>query len=275
MNFPEISVIVSFYERIDFLKLVISGFEIQTFKSFEILIADDGSPREVCNILSRYIKESQLEIKHIWHEKRGWGKNIILNKAILASRGDYLIYIDGDCIPHSHFVEEHFMHRSQGVVLSGRRVYLSERITKRLTGKNITGKYLEGRCLVPLFFHILFMKDGKFFENAIYIRSKLIRRFINRKEKSLLGSNFSLYKDDILKVNGFDEQYEAPSIGEDTDLCYRLKLAGINVKTVKHIAIQYHLHHKRLIWKNRNREILNDTVSKRRYYAEKGISSHK
>jgi glycosyltransferase involved in cell wall biosynthesis len=275
MNFPEISVIVSFYERIDFLKLVISGFEIQTFKSFEILIADDGSPREVCNLLPRLIKESKLEIKHIWHEKRGWRKNMILNKAILASRGDYIIFIDGDCIPHSHFVEEHFVNRSQGVVLSGRRVYLSERITKRLTGTNITRKYLEGRYLVPLFSHILFMKDGKFFENAIYIRSKLIRRFINRKEKSLLGSNFSLYKDDILKVNGFDEQYEAPSIGEDTDLCYRLKMAGINVKTIKHIAIQYHLYHKRLIWKNRNREILNDTVSKRRYYAEKGISAHK
>jgi len=167
------------------------------------------------------------------------------------------------------------MNRKEGVVLSGRRVFLSERISGRLNERMITKKYLQGRYLIPLFFHNAFMNDGKFFENAIYIRSKLFRKMINRKEKGLLGSNFSLYKEDILNVNGFDEQYEAPSVGEDTDLCYRLKLAGINVKTVKHIAIQYHLFHQRLTRDNRNREIFNDTMLKGKYFAEKGISYHK
>ena len=275
MNLPEISVIISFYAKIDFLGLVIAGFEIQTFKSFEILIADDGSSKEVCNKMAEIIKKSDLEIIHIWHEKSGWRKNRVLNKAILASRGNYLIFTDGDCIPHSRFVEEHYVNRREGVVLSGRRAYLSERLSGSLNKKDITNKYLQGRYLIPLFIHNAFMNDGKFFENAIYIRSKLIRKLINKKEKSLLGSNFSLYKEDILKVNGFDEQYEAPSIGEDTDLCYRLKLAGINVKTIKHIAIQYHLFHQRHTWDNRNREILNNTISKGEYFAVKGVSGHK
>lgn len=275
MNTPEISVIIAFYDKIDFLKLVIAGFEIQTFKSFEILIADDGSSQEVCNVLSELIKNSVLDIIHIRHEKRGWRKNRILNKAIIASRGNYLIFTDGDCIPHSRFVEEHNMNRGEGIVLSGRRAFLSERISGRLNKTNIAKKYLQGRYLIPLFLHKAFMNDGKFFEDAIYIRNKLIRKLINRKEKGLLGSNFSLYKEDILKVNGFDEQYEEPSVGEDTDLCYRLKLAGINVKTLKHIAIQYHLYHKQLSRDNINRKILNDTISKGKYFAEKGISGHK
>jgi len=275
MNTPEISVIIAFYDKIDFLKLVIAGFEIQTFKSFEILIADDGSSQEVCNVLSELIKNSVLDIIHIRHEKRGWRKNRILNKAIIASRGNYLIFTDGDCIPHSRFVEEHNMNRGEGIVLSGRRAFLSERISGRLNKTNIAKKYLQGRYLIPLFLHKAFMNDGKFFEDAIYFRNKLIRRLINRKEKGLLGSNFSLYKEDILKVNGFDEQYEEPSVGEDTDLCYRLKLAGINVKTLKHIAIQYHLYHKQLSRDNINRKILNDTISKGKYFAEKGISGHR
>jgi glycosyltransferase involved in cell wall biosynthesis len=275
MNTPEISVIIAFYDKIDFLKLVIAGFEIQTFKSFEILIADDGSSQEVCNVLSELIKNSVLDIIHIRHEKRGWRKNRILNKAIIASRGNYLIFTDGDCIPHSRFVEEHNMNRGEGIVLSGRRAFLSERISGRLNKTNIAKKYLQGRYLLPLFLHKAFMNDGKFFEDAIYIRNKLIRKLINRKEKGLLGSNFSLYKEDILKVNGFDEQYEEPSVGEDTDLCYRLKLAGINVKTLKHIAIQYHLYHKQLSRDNINRKILKDTISKGKYFAEKGISGHK
>jgi glycosyltransferase involved in cell wall biosynthesis len=274
MSSPEVSVIIAFYNKIDFLKLVIAGFEIQTFKSFEILIADDGSSQEVCNALSELIKTSSLDISHVWHEKSGWRKNRILNKAVIASRGSYLIFTDGDCIPHSRYVEEHFMNRRKGVVLSGRRACLSESISRRLDKTNITKKHLQGRYLLPLFLHKALMNDGKFVEDAIYFRNKFIRKLINRKEKELLGSNFSLYKEDILKVNGFDEQYEAPSVGEDTDLCYRLKLAGINVKTLKHIAIQYHLHHKQLSRDNNNREILNDTIAKGKYFAEKGISCH-
>ena len=119
------------------------------------------------------------------------------------------------------------------------------------------------------------LKDGKFFENAIYLEGKYIRKFINRKEKGLMGSNFSIYKDNLLKVNGFDEQYTAPSVGEDTDLGYRLGLAGIKVMTLKHIAVQYHLYHPRLDWNNRNMEIFRNTVARGEYFAEKGIASHK
>ncbi len=274
-SFSEISVIISFYNKIDFLSLVIAGFEIQTFKSFEIIIADDGSSQTTCKALSELISNSDVKIRHIWHEDNGWRKNRILNKAILSSTSDCLIFTDGDCIPHPRFVEEHFKNREKGKVLAGRRVYLSQRITIKLNRVKIAKKYSIGKYLIPLFFHTTFLKDGKYFENAIYIKSKLIRKTINRKKKGLIVSNFSLFKDDIMKVNGFDERYEAPSVGEDTDLCYRLKLAGIKVKTVKHIAIKYHLFHKRLNWDNNNKEIFDNTVLKKEFYAKDGIYRHK
>jgi glycosyltransferase involved in cell wall biosynthesis len=275
MSAPEASVIISFYRNIDFLKLVLAGFEIQTHKSFEIIVADDGSSKEICKELSELIHKSDLKIQHIWHEDKGWRKNRILNKAIISSNSEYLIFADGDCIPHPRFVEEHIKNRARGIVLTGRRVYLSGRITKKLNQDSIRKKYLSGRYLLPLLVHNTLLKDGKFFENAIYFRSKHVRKLINKKEKGLMGSNFSIFKDDILIVNGFDEQYTAPSVGEDTDLDYRLRLAGIKVKTVKHIAVQYHLYHPRLDWNNRNIEIFNNTVAKGEYFAKNGIENHK
>jgi len=71
-----------------------------------------------------------------------------------------------------------------------------------------------------------------------------LRSALNKKYRGLLGCNFSLHKKDIIAINGFDERYEAPSIGEDSDVEFRLALNGVRVKSLNHIAVQYHLYHK-------------------------------
>ena len=48
----------------------------------------------------------------------------------------------------------------------------------------------------------------------------------------------------MININGFDERYEAPSIGEDSDVQFRLELTGVKIKSLNHIAVQYHLYHK-------------------------------
>ena len=92
------------------------------------------------------------------------------------------------------------------------------------------------------------VKDGLFgksydVEKGFYTTSPFLRKFLNRKKRGILGSNFSIHKSDILKINGFDERYEGPSVGEDSDIQYRLELIGIKIKSLKYIAIQYHLYH--------------------------------
>jgi hypothetical protein len=83
-------------------------------------------------------------------------------------------------------------------------------------------------------------------EKGLYSTNKLLLAWANRKYKGIVGCNFSLYKEDLLRVNGFDERYVLPSIGEDSDVEYRLALAGITVKPMMHLAVQYHLYHKLL-----------------------------
>ena len=118
------SVIISFYNKIDYLKAVLAGFERQTHKEFEILIADDGSKASVVDEVKKIIATSPLTIKHVWHADNGWQKNKILNRAIKRSKYAYLIFIDGDCIPHKSICSRTFnsfrikcyFSRSQGLL---------------------------------------------------------------------------------------------------------------------------------------------------------------
>ena len=195
----EVSIIITIYNKFDFLELVLAGFEIQSFKNFEIILADDGSSPDVVEKIKNRIAKSSIPITHVWHEDEGWRKNIILNKAILKSNSGYLIFVDGDCIPHKHFVKEHVFNKQNNVVLAGRRLYLSKRITLLLTEEKVR----KGLLYNYFFIYSVILRifgHGNHIENGLYIKSKLIRRFINRKERGIKGSNFSIHKSDILDI---------------------------------------------------------------------------
>jgi len=236
------SVIAAFYNNIKYLRLVLAGFERQSEKNFELIIADDGSNDEVVREIESITPNYSFRIKHIWHPDKGFRKNKILNQAILASFSDYLIFIDSDCVPHSKFVEEHLNEKQQSIVLTGRRVNLSKKITDRLTEENIKEGFLESNSLLMIE-DALFGKSN-YVEKGFYLQNKFLRRTLNKKYRGLLGCNFSLYKKDLLAINGFDERYKAPSIGEDSDVEFRLSLNGVKVKSLNQIAVQYHLYHK-------------------------------
>ncbi|MEO6832258.1 MAG: glycosyltransferase [Chitinophagaceae bacterium] len=243
---PKASVIISVYNNLPFLELVLAGFEQQTEKDFEIIVSDDGSGQAFQDGLTKLMESSNMRISHNWHPDIGFLKNKILNSSVVKAQADYLIFVDGDCIPHHAFVAEHLREAEKGKCLVGRRVELSKRITGMLTVKRIAAGFLE-----QLSGKILMLQDfltGKlhFWKYGIYVKHPLLRRFLNRKKKTILGANFSLFKQDLLSINGFDERYTQPTFGEDTDIDFRLRLAGISMKSVLSIAVTYHCFHKLL-----------------------------
>lgn len=263
------SLIISFYNRLDFLKLVLAGLERQTFRSFEIILADDGSNQSVVDKIEEIKKQSPFPFVHLWQEDLGFRKNKILNSAIRSSSSDYLVFIDGDCIPHSRFMYEHFNCRSNHTCLTGRRVNLSEKITSRLTVEKVRNGYLE-----KYFFGLLF--DGLVgksidVEKGIYFKNPLLRKYFNKKKRGLLGCNFSIHKKDLEKINGFDERYEAPSIGEDSDIQFRLELLNARIKSLNNIAVQYHLYHKLQARPQKNLELFAEVKTVAKYYTPFGI----
>lgn len=270
---PRASLIISFYDKINYLKLVLAGLERQTFDNFEIIIADDGSNEKIVNEIEILSQNTSYKLTHLWQENIGFRKNKILNRAITSAASDYLIFIDGDCIPHSKFIVEHIQNKSEGTVLTGRRVNLSEKITRILTPQKVKEGFLENKIL-KLIFDGLFGKSF-YVEKGFYFQNNFLRYSFNKKKRGLLGCNFSVHKKDFMKINGFDERYEAPSIGEDTDIQFRFELAGINIKSLNNIAVQYHLYHKLQERPQKNLDLFEKVKEANQYFTLYGIDHFK
>lgn len=267
------SVIISFYNRVDYLNLVLAGFERQIFQNFEIIIADDGSNQQIIKEIELISKKIPFKLTHLWQEDKGFRKNRILNKSISIACSEYLIFIDGDCVPHSQFVREHFENRNHGLCLTGRRVNLSKKITTSLTPLNVKGGFLENNKL-------RLISDGIFgesfdIEKGLYFKNELLRKYFNKKKRGLLGCNLSIHKEELLNINGFDERYEAPSVGEDTDVQFRLEQAGTKINSLNNIAVQYHLYHKLQDRPQKNLDLFNNVKNSDEYFTPFGIKKTK
>ena len=267
---PLASVIIAFYNRPDVLDLTLAGLNRQSEKNFEIIIADDGSGDKVADYILRLSKRSEIPMKHLWQEDRGFRKNRILNRAVVDADSEYLIFIDMDCIPHSEFVREHIRNREAGRCLTGRRVNLSAKISSRLTPARVENGFLETN--MPFLVCDGIFGSSRDVEKGFYIRSAAIRRIMNRRYRGLLGCNFSLYKKDLVAINGFDERYEQPSVGEDSDVEFRLGLMGIRVKSMNYMAVQYHLFHPPSARPGENLELFASVKAEGKAYTEFGIN---
>jgi glycosyltransferase involved in cell wall biosynthesis len=263
-----VTLIIPTYNDISNLKLVLASAERQTYKNFEVVISDDGSKPEIVEQIESYLKTVDLEVRHIWHEDKGFRKTIIYNRAIDISRGEYIIFNDGDCIMHRKFIEEHYKQRDPKLILTGRRVNLSQNYSEKLTPDLVRRGEVE-RNLFRVFRDSI-LRKASYPETGIYLKSEVLRKYLNQKPKGLLGSNMSLSKENLIKVNGFDERYMAYGF-EESDLQHRLKIAGIKVKTLRNIAIQYHLYHPAKMIPSENFNLFEEVKKQNYYYTPYGM----
>ena len=236
----KVSIIISTYNAEEWLKKVLIGYSIQTEQDFEIVIADDGSTHLTAAVLSDYQQYFRNPIVHVWQEDNGFQKTIIINKAIIKSNTDYLIFTDGDCIPRRDFIENHIKNREEGYFLSGGYFKLPMNISESITEKNI----IDENC-----FDLSWLKNHSLktsFKNFKLTKNKYLADFLNwitPTKKSWNGHNSSGFKKDILAINGFnhDMQYG----GLDRELGERLFNNGLLSKQIRYTAICLHLDHKR------------------------------
>lgn len=239
----KISIIISVYNKIHELELILTALEHQSFHDFDVIIADDGSGNEMKNFIEAGKMKSKLKITHIWQEDKGFRKNRILNKAVVTAKAHQLVFIDGDCLPHSDFICQHFKNYTPGHVLCGSRVNMSKKLSKQITFKTIQSKEYEGMLGKIIDSFRDKNQRSTYVEEGIYIESDLIHKIIRRNNPRLLGCNFSVSKELLIKINGFDENYTGPGVGEDSDIEFRLKRAGAHLKSVRNKAILYHIYH--------------------------------
>jgi glycosyltransferase involved in cell wall biosynthesis len=235
------SLIVTVYNKPEHLRCILEACRRQTVTAFELIVADDGSGPGVAAVIGEYTDASPFPVSHVWHEDAGWRKNSILNAAIRTSTTPYVIFIDGDCIPHRRFVQDHLQERRHRVVTGGRRVETSARWTEQLTPERVRTGAFERIGLGEITESLA--GKSRHIENGVWLRSRLLRAALHPHPRGICGYNFSLWKRDLEEINGFDECYTTPGVGEDVDVEYRLGLIGVQARVLHNRAIVFHLHH--------------------------------
>jgi len=268
------SLIISVYKNTSFLKAVLDSLGSQTENRFEVIISEDGNSKEMAEFVSSY--PFNHPYKHLQREDRGWQKNAALNDAIRAAKSDWLVFIDGDCVLHPRFMEFHIARAEPKTILAGKRVKLDPETSKLL---------LEGKIEVKEFNNYLKRniskirkQGGQFIEEGFFLNPKgLLGRLIGkRKMKQLKGCNMSFHKDAIYAINGFDEDYVRPAVGEDIDLLWRFKGLGYKLDSLRNLAVQYHLHHKES-WtdQSENWQMMEGNMAMKKYVCDNGLINRK
>ena len=258
-----VSLIISTYNWPESLILVLKSIENQTIFPEEVVIADDGSTVETEEIIAKFQKDSDLNIIHSWQEDNGFRVAKSRNKAIAKSCGDYIILIDGDIILHPKFVQDHVSNAKVGYFMQGSRVLLSQDITEQIIiSKRISFSF--------------FSKGMKGRKNSIH--SNFLSKIFSTKKNYLRGiktCNIAFFRQDFINVNGFNNEFEGWG-REDSEFVVRLFNTGINRKSLRFNAIQYHLWHKDIDRKHLdyNNQLLQNSIKQKLKVCKKGINKY-
>ena len=229
MSRPRLSLIVSTYNRPDALAKTLAGVALQSRQPDEVVIADDGSKQPTRDLIGAWAKSRPFPVQHIWHPDDGFRKTIILNKTVVAATGDYLVFTDGDCVPHARYIADHLAVVERSFWVQGRRCFVEEQFVPQ---------FEPGQTPV-----LRWMLAGRITGAAKGIRLPfpLVRR--DSAQRGIIGCNLAVWRDDLIAINGYDEEYSGWGIGEDSDMGTRLYHLGRRRKMIYAHAIVFHLNH--------------------------------
>jgi glycosyltransferase involved in cell wall biosynthesis len=261
--YPSCALIATTYNWPEALELILLSVLNQTVFPNEVIIADDGSREDTKQLIDDFKKKFPVPLIHVWHEDNGFQKTKILNKAIAAAQSDYIIQIDGDIIINKNFIKDHLTHAQKGQFLFGSRVNIKKVFLKELFIKK------------KIYFNFFSKGIKKRFRT---IRIPIYTNFIKQNHvvsSKLRGCNMSFWKDDIIKINGYNEKF----IGwgcDDYELGYRLHSYGIAGRRLKFSGIVYHIFHPELSKSNTaNNEIIQkETFDKKLFFINDGINKY-
>lgn len=235
----KVAVILSTYNWPRALELSLWGYAVQTYRDFQVVIADDGSGPETAALIDRMRRETGLEIVHVWQEDRGFRKSEILNRAIMATDREYLIFSDGDTIPRRDLVERHLKYAERGRFLAGGYVKLPASVSEKIGVEEVR----SGRATDLKWLRAQGFRPGRRAMRFAPERLGAILDKITTTPARWHGNNASTWREYLIAVNGFD--MEMGYGGQDAALGDRLENYGIRPKRIRHRAPAVHLHHER------------------------------
>jgi len=231
MPFMRTSLIITTYNWPQALELTLSSVARQSRMPDEVIVADDGSGPPTAAAIERWRQRLNVPLRHVWQPDEGFRLARSRNRAIVAATGDYLVLVDGDMILQRHFIRDHVALARHDCFIQGARPQLSPDVTQRLlNGEHMSlGWWTRG------------------LQRRLYAwRNVAVSRIQSRVKNALggiQGCNQSFWRDHALRINGYDERFNAWG-PEDREFAARLLHIGVRRNYIRHRAIAFHLHHR-------------------------------
>ncbi|MGZ8289693.1 MAG: glycosyltransferase family 2 protein [Telluria sp.] len=269
---PTISIVITTWNRPDALQAVVEACFGQDDKNFDIIIADDGSTANTKDCIDRLKARSPVPLQHVWQEDLGFRAAMARNRGTLAASGEYIVFLDGDCIPQRDFVAQHRKLARPGYLVSGSRVLLSPELTARILSEKID-------------LHRAGLGDKLAYRFAGHINkvAQLLVRWpdIGRHRhgfswRRIKSCNLAVWRSDLEKVNGFDESFTGWG-HEDSDLVVRLFNAGVMRKDGAFATEVFHLWHREAVrdQESSNRKVVLQRAQDGTVRAAQGLAEHR
>ncbi|HEX6914850.1 MAG TPA: glycosyltransferase family 2 protein [Chitinophagaceae bacterium] len=264
-NVPRISLCVSTYNWPEALELCLESVLTQTRMPDEVIIGDDGSGPDTAALVKQFQQRFPVPLLHVWQPDEGFQLARIRNRSFAAASGEYIIQADGDLVFHRDLVKDHLRFARKGCFLSGARSLLNPADSRELfQTKNISqaGKY----------------RLEKQYNALRNLPAALLNYYWQQglsQAKYVLGANMSFWKTDLVKVNGYDENYSGWG-KEDNDLAIRLCNAGVKLHFLRFAAIIYHLYHKEAPRDKmaENEKLLTRAMREKRTFVANGLNQY-
>ena len=267
-----ISVIVTTYNREDALDAALRALAAQSDRDFEVVVADDGSRPATAERIAAWKPKLGRPLAHVWHEDRGFRAAEIRNRAILASSGAYVIFLDGDCLPRPDFVAAHRRLAEPGWFVTGNRVLLSPALTEKVLREKLAPEQWSFAAFIGERARGGVNRLGA----LLHLPLGFLRRLRRNKWQGARSANLAVWRTDLARVDGFDADYRGWG-KEDSDIVVRLLRAGVKRKDGVFATGVLHLWHAdadraRL---PENERKLSDIISSDTIRAQRGLSSLK
>ena len=258
-----ISVVLTSYNWSEALELSIKSLWCQHDKGFEIIVADDGSTEQVLKKITDLISESPIPMQLVTQSDKGFRAAKIRNKAIARSKGDYLVFLDGDCIVFPDFISQHRSLAEEDLFIVGNRVLLTEKFSEQV----LSAKMAIHNRSIGYFFWLRVSGRLNRFHTLLPIPLGRLRYLKKTAWQGAKTCNLAVWREDLFAINGFDESYEGWGY-EDTDLVSRLIRYGVGRKAGRFSVPILHLWHR-----GSDRSKAQDNLARLKEKSKEGSSS--
>jgi glycosyltransferase involved in cell wall biosynthesis len=227
---PTITLVVNTYNQPEYLARVLNAVARQSSLPDEMLVADDGSEAPTKEVFAKWSAGQKFRAAHVWQKNEGFRRSRILNQAIAASRSDYIVFLDGDTVPHPQFIADHRATAKRNFFVQGHRALIEQEAAAWFGTKNF---FAERR-------RAIFQNQISGLKNSF--RWPFAVSKIKDHLRGIRGCNLGIWRADLVRVNGYNETFTGWG-REDSELAVRLMNSGVQRLDLRGRALCFHLWH--------------------------------